>query len=151
MQRSRPAGVLLDEANGILNRSDLHRFLVGDVDPELLLRERQLDEGKRVRAQVLDERRSRRQASLINIKLLPNDAKGFARNALVHLIPPDLWCVCIVTATVPMSQTHRLRVAVLFFGGRARWIGARRAFRTSAAGGTPSASPVRKEHPQTGS
>ena len=80
-------GVLFDVVDRVLDGADLLRVLVGNVDLEGFLEcEDELDETKRVGAEVLDERRLRLDVLLFDVELLLDDALDLAGDVLGHFL-----------------------------------------------------------------
>src|SRR5262245_11333571 len=78
--------MLLDVIDGILNRTDLLRIFVRDVDLERFFeREHELDQTERIRAEIVDERRLGLDVLLVDVQLLFDDALDLCGNVLSHV------------------------------------------------------------------
>jgi hypothetical protein len=85
------AAVLFDVFDGILNRPDLLRVLVGDVDFERFLeRQDELDQTKRISTQIVDEHGFGLDIRLVDVQLFLDDSLYFGRNIATcrHFLPP---------------------------------------------------------------
>src|SRR5262249_36557883 len=83
------SAMALDVVHDVLNRSDLLRFLVGDLHIVLFLeRHHELDDVERIRAQVLDEGRLGRHLILAHAELLADDLLHPLLHARCHVHPP---------------------------------------------------------------
>src|SRR5262245_45865156 len=97
--------VRFDVLDGFLHTRNLLGVLVGDFDPELLLeRHHELDGIERVGAQVVDERRIRRDLFFVHAELLHDDALhfvGYCHCVLLHVhsavdgqhVPSNIRCL----------------------------------------------------------
>jgi hypothetical protein len=79
--------VFLDVFDRVADGSNLFRVLVGDINFELLFeRQHQLDDSKRISAQIFDELGLVLHFSNIDIKLLSDDFLDLLRD--IHPTPP---------------------------------------------------------------
>jgi hypothetical protein len=75
------ARVLLDILDGILNRPNLLRILVGDIDLERFLeRQDEFDQTKRISTQIIDEHGLWFDVRFVDVQLFLDDSLYFGRN-----------------------------------------------------------------------